>query len=160
MAGANEATVKINGHVYSWANVVIKIEGRPFEGIQSLTYSDKRERQKVTGNNGGGPPLGMTEGLYNAEDGKIEAIRETIEDIRQYLALLSASTSFGDTRFMITATLSKLGKPSITDRIHGCRVIGAGSDHQNSADPLKPELPFTCEKINHNGLSLFSQRIF
>lgn len=160
MAGPNEQLVRINGHVYSWANVTIKIAGRPFEGIQSLSYYDKRERMKVAGNNGGGPPLGMTDGLYNAEDGELEAIRETAEDIRSYVALLGLSTSFGDGRFIITVSVSKLGKLAINDSIIGCRITGAGANHENSAEASKVKIPFVCERIVHNGLTLHTPKVF
>lgn len=159
--GINEVSTKVNGTIFDWGDVTIKIAGERFEGITAIEYSQKRERTKVFGMTRSRAPIGTTSGRYNAEDGKISCNRHTAQDIRDHLSALAGSLSYGDVKFPIIVIMTRKDGATITDVLPGCWIAadGGGGD-ESSSDPLKEEIAFGCTgPITRNGKTLAASPI-
>lgn len=158
--GIHEAAIAVNGEVYDWGDITIKIAGERFEGITAINYSQKRERVKVYGMNKSRAPIGTTAGKYNAEDGKISCNSQCAQDIRDHLATLGGGISYGDTKFPIIVIRTRKTGAVITDVLPGCWIISDDGGGEDSPDQLKEEIAFGCTgPITRNGKTLAASPI-
>lgn len=150
--------IRVNGNAFDFGAVRFKIAGNRWEGITAIKYSHKRTRTKVTGLTNDRVPLGVTPGKYEAEDGSITAYTATAADIRQALATIAGSPSYGDVLVPITCQyVNPVNGAVITDELRGCWIIGDGASLEDNADPSKEEIPIGCLQIIRNGLLLSSR---
>jgi hypothetical protein len=150
--------IRINGNVYSWGSITIKILGERYTGFQSITYADKRSRKKVKGGGKHQAPRGKTRGSYEAEDSKLKGPIESMQALRTALAKASPDgKSYGDIEFEIDVQFveeTSNQTPHLVQLI-SCHVAGFSSDNQEGEDEMTEECTISVTKILRDGLPLF-----
>ena len=67
--------VRINGNVYSWGSLTVKVGGERWYRLTSISYADKRERVKAYGQAKHQAPTGRSRGKYAVEPVKAGSYR-------------------------------------------------------------------------------------
>ena len=158
---------EINGNVYSWSSIELKLDGGaddllvelPYVGVTKIKYNEKIERALVYGLGKSFKPLGMTRGKYSA-DSSLTMRKHSAEALRKALAAKSADgATFGEVSFQAIVSYSEPGsnQEPIVVEINGCRIAGTGGDHSEGADGLEEEVPLTVLSIVTNGRTLYSK---
>lgn len=70
----------INGKVYDWADVSVKIPGLDLE-VQEISYDDELEKELAYGK--GNKPRGYGTGNYKSE-GKLSVLKDDFDDLSAY----------------------------------------------------------------------------
>lgn len=148
--------IKINGAAHSWSSTILKIGGERYSGIDSIGYSDKRERVHGYGMGRSHAPNWRSAGKYSVENVKIRGRKSTIEAIRQQLALLSPDgRSYGNAEVNINLQFVEGIDTPMNVLIVGCSLVSDGSSHEENPDPLKDEIEFQPMRIIRNGKTLY-----
>lgn len=150
--------VRINGNVYSWGSIVIKILGERYTGFQSISYADKRTRKKVMGGGKHQAPRGKTRGKYEAEDSKLKGPIESMQALREALAKASPdAASYGDIEFEVDVQFveeTSNQTPHLVQLI-GCHIAGFSSSNDEGEDEMAEECTISVTKILRDGLPMF-----
>lgn len=150
---------EINGNVYSWSSIELKLDGEPYVGVTKIKYSEKIERALVYGLGKSFKPIGMTRGKYSA-DASLTMRKHSAEALRKALAAKSSDgATFGEVAFQAVVSYSEpdSNQEPIVVEINGCRIAGSGGDHSEGADGLEEEVPLTILNIVTNGRTLYSK---
>lgn len=148
--------VRINGNIYSWGSITVKVAGEIYYGFTSITYADKRERTAVYGMGKHQAPRAKTRGKYSVDPVKLKGPKDSFDALRAQLASLSASgVSFGDFEFQITVQYVEDDETPITDTLNRCSYVGTSGSFEEGADAMMEEVEIFCMSILWNGLTLF-----
>src|SRR5262245_19893939 len=138
MAGNTIDPVKVNGNVFEWGSIRVRIFGAEIVGLLEIGYSQKRNRQAVYGTGKHRAPIGKTRGKYVVENGKLVLFKHTAQAMREYLAQRAPDKkSYGDTNFNVIAEYIDYGMQSITEELLDCNVVSESDAHSEGDDPLK-----------------------
>lgn len=149
---------RINGNVYSWSSIRLKVGPELFTGFTSISYADKRERVKQYGMGRHHAPRGRSAGKYTVEKVKLAGPKDTIQALRATLAARSPDRrSYGNVEFEIVVQYTEFGNnlEPIHVEIERCVLVGNSTGEEESADPLKEEVEIDPMLIRRNGLTLF-----
>lgn len=147
--------IRVNGSLYSWGSIILKVNGERFYGISSVNYGDKLERAKSYGMGRHHAPRGRSSGKYQTDPVTVKMEKKTAQELRATLAKLSPSgTSYGSVEFEIVVQFIE-GTDVQTDVLERCTWSGDSSKNEESPDPLYDEAEFDCMLIRRNGLVLF-----
>lgn len=148
--------VRINGNVYSWGSITVKVGGERWTRLTSISFADKRERVKAYGQARHQAPIGRSRGKYTTEPVKVGAPPGSLQELRELLATQAPDgVSYGDVEFDITVQYIESDETPITVEILD-NVWASNSDAlEEGGDPLKGETEFDCMRIVRNGLTLF-----
>lgn len=149
--------IRINGVQHSWASVVLKIDGKPWYGIKSIKYTDKRTRAKSYGIGRAHAPRGRTSGKYEVDPVSVSMEKASAKLLRDELAQKAGGTSYGDAKCQIVVQYSE-GNSTITDELVDCAWADDGSSAEESPDPIYDEITFDCMRIVRNGKTLFARQ--
>ncbi|MBA3841099.1 MAG: hypothetical protein H0X39_00490 [Actinobacteria bacterium] len=148
--------VRINGNLYSWSSIKLKVGGEVYTGITSVGYSDKRERVKGYGQGRHHAPYGRSAGKYTPDNVKVTMWRNSAQLLRAALARLAPDgISYGNVEFQLVIQYIEFGGDPITVDIDRCVFASNESGDEESPDPLKENLEFDPMVIRRNGLTLF-----
>lgn len=148
--------VRINGNIYSWGSIVLKIGGVRFFGFDQLSYGDKRERAKVYGMGKHQAPRGRSRGKYTVEPVKLRGPKSTVQAAREQLAALSTDgVSYGDVECEITAQYVETGEVPMIVEIERCVWSSNATSEEEGVEAIKEEVEFDAMLIRRNGLTLF-----
>lgn len=149
--------VRINGVQHSWASVVFKINGKPWYGIKSIKYGEKRTRGKSYGMGRSHAPRGRTSGKYETDPVTISIEKASARLLRDELAAKSTTggTSYGDAVFQIVVQYSE-GTSTITDELVDCAWAGDGASAEESPDAIYDEIELDTMRILRNGKTLYA----
>lgn len=149
--------VRINGVQHGWASVVLKINGKPWYGIKSIKYGDKRTRGKSYGMGRAHAPRGRTSGKYEVDPVTVSMEKASTKLLRDELAAKSTTggSSYGDTVFQIVIQYSE-GSSTITDELVDCTWQGDSASSEEGPDALYDEIEFDCMRILRNGKTLYA----
>lgn len=151
--------IRVNGNLYGWGSIKVKIDGETFTGFDQITYGDKRERVKAYGMGRHQAPRGRTSGKYTVEPVKLRGPRSTVHALRTHLASrASDGVSYGNVEFPIVVQYVEPGSTSelpMTIELERCVITGDTTSDEESADPSKDELEIDTMLIRRNGLTLF-----
>lgn len=148
--------IRVNGNILSWGSIKIKLDGVPYYGFTSVSYSDKRERVKAYGMGKHHAPRGRSRGKYTVEPAKLGGPKDSIQRLREALAAKSANgSSYGDVEFEVVIQYFERDQIPITVQLERCVIVTNSSSEEESADPLKEEIELDVMKIYRNGLTLF-----
>lgn len=133
----------INGSLFSFPSIELKIRGIIFRGFKSINYSRKRDRPKVYGNSP--DPLG-----------KVVGKNDYTADAEVYLAefnafLASIGSGYGDEFFPIYVSYVQNGFETIQDQLIGCTLDETEAAQSDGTDPLVRKLTLNPLKILFNG---------
>ena len=104
--------VRINGNMYSWADVVITFAGVPLSTVTSLSYSENPNKENVYGS--GGQPIGKGRGNTEYE----ASITIAMDELRD-LAKSPPTGSLSDVPDG-TLTVTVLGIQPFSNALLGC----------------------------------------
>jgi hypothetical protein len=148
--------VRINGNVYSWGSLTVKVGGERWYRLTSISYADKRERVKAYGQAKHQAPTGRSRGKYAVEPVKAGAPPGSFQLLRKLLATQAEDgVSYGDVPFDIVVQYIEADETPITVELIDCVWSGNTVSHEEGPDPLKEEVEFDCMRILRNGLTLF-----
>lgn len=147
--------IRINGVQHGWPSVVLKINGKPWYGVTSIKYGDKRTRGKSYGMGRAHAPRGRTSGKYEVDPVTMKMEKATTRLLRDELAAKAGGTSYGDTVFQIVVQYSE-GNSTITDELVDCAWSGDASTSEEGPDALYDEIEFDCMRVVRNGKTLFA----
>lgn len=136
----------INSHEYSFTSLEVNIAGLPITGITALSYSDSLEPTDVEG--AAPQPIGRTRGKYSCE-GSVKMYREEFDRLVEQLG-----DGYGEKAFNIVAHYGETGRPTVTDRLVGCRIKKPSNEAQKGSDPLEISLDLSIMYITRNGKTL------
>ncbi len=150
--------IRVNGNIYSWGSIVVKVDGERFHGFTSISYADKRERAKVYGLGKHQAARGRTRGKYTTEAVKLKGPLETTSALRKALAKQSPDgKSYGDYEFEIVVQYVEdlSNQEPHTDVLEECVYTGTNSAPEEGSDAVSEELECDTMKIKRNGMYLF-----
>lgn len=147
---------RVKGDAFSWASLIIKVDGEEFYGIEEINYEEKLERTKIRGTGRAQAPRGMTGGQYDVSNCSMVMHKDTAKAFRQFLASKAPDgKSYGRVEFTITVQAVE-GDLVIDDVLYGCKLSGRTPSAKQGTDPLKETIPFDCLYVKDgDGLSLF-----
>jgi hypothetical protein len=150
--------VRVNGNMFSWGSIKVKIAGESYTGFTSIAYADKRERVMGYGMGRHHAPIGRTRGKYSTDPVKLAGRKGSV---RALLAALAAGgATYGDTVFDIVVQCVEDGSSevAVNDVLEECVVTGVSVSNEESADPLTEELEISCMRIRRDGKTLWDSR--
>lgn len=148
--------IRVNGNLFSWGSIILKIDQEPFYGFTGITYADKRERVKGYGMGRHHAPRGRSRGKYTIELAKLTGWKSSIQAVRVQLAARSANgQSYGDVEFQIIVQYVESDEAPMTVALERCVWAGNSSSDEENPDPLKEEVEIDPMLIRRNGLVLF-----
>jgi len=151
------ATPRINGKLYSFASVSIRVGQTLVTAVKSINYSDNREQVFGYGAARAFGPLARTQGKYTADNTTAEIEKGQLADLRKALADSNGGKSFGTVEFEIVVSYEEPGRGLITDTIQRCTWAKNAAKADDGGDPLYDAVEFSTMQILWNGLSLFDQ---
>jgi hypothetical protein len=141
-------TPLINGNRYDYSSVDIRIAGKSFRGVKSISYKDSLEPGEVFGTHA--QALGVTRGQYKAE-GSVEVYKEELDDILTALSALPPG-GYLESRFNVEVHYAEApAAPTVTDKLIGCRVKAVDENHQSGTDPLSVKLDLYVQHVERHG---------
>jgi hypothetical protein len=156
-------SIRVNGVLYSWGHITIKIGNEVFTGFDQINYGDKRERVKGYGTGRHHAPRGRSMGKYSTDPVQLRGFRSTCHALREYLASLATDgVSYGSVEFPIMVQLIEPGSLSevpMTIELERAVLVADKSSNEENPDPLKEELECDVMLIRRNGKTLFDSTL-
>lgn len=148
--------IRVNGNLYSWGSIKLKVQGELFHGFTSITYADKRERVKGYGMGRHHAPRGRSAGKYSTDPVKLAGPKSTMQALRATLAALAPDRrSYGNVVFLIVVQYVEPGEIPMNVEIERCVLTGNSTTDEENPDPKAEEVEIDCMLIRRNGLTLF-----
>lgn len=149
--------IRVNGSMLSWGSIVAKVADKRFTGFTSIGYSDSRERVKAYGMGKSQAPRGRSRGKYNVDPVTLTGFKSTIQELREALAELSPTGSYGDVEFEIVVQYVEADEKPITVELQGLTWAKNTTSEEEGPDPLKEDIELDCMGILRNGLALYEE---
>lgn len=146
-------TPRINGNMYSWASVSIRVGTTLVTAIKSISYEDSRTRGKGYGAGRHHAPIGRSSGKYETGPVTVSIEKSQCKELREALASESPSGSFGDAEFNIVVQYTE-GDRNQTDTIEGCTWAKMSAKNEEGSDPAYDDVEFDCMSILWDGKAL------
>lgn len=118
----------INGHRYSYASIEADVNGKKFYGHREISYSQDLEPGEVRGAHS--QLLGRTKGELKAE----ASLTTYMEEWKELLDALG--DGYMEKSFDITVSYAEDGRPTVTDKLRGCRIKRVEESHSQGTDAL------------------------
>lgn len=118
----------INGHRYSYASIEADVNGKKFYGHKEISYSQDLEPGEVRGAHS--QVLGRTKGDLKAEG----SLTTYLEEWKELLDALG--DGYMEKSFDITVSYAEDGRPTVTDKLRGCRIKKVEESHSQGTDGL------------------------
>lgn len=129
----------------TFASLTLEVNGKEIM-IKSVSYGDGLERGTVDGN--ARMALGVTEGLYKAEDGEIELYEKEFREM-----LDAFGEDFYEKDFDISAAYASKGTggKTVKDEVIGCYWKNRGASHQSGTDGLVYKIGYSASYVKFGG---------
>lgn len=130
----------VNGQMYSWASIDVRIAGVSVVGLRAITYQDAQDIEPIMGL--GNKPIGAGEGNISYE-GSITLLNEEIE------ALHDASPDGRIQRidFFDIIVSYEVGSKITTHKLKRCKFKESGRSASQGDTMLESELPLFISDI-------------
>lgn len=147
-------TPLINGNRYSFASIELVIQGLPYPGCKSISFTPNRTSNFVYGT--GVEPIGRTAGTF---DGK-GSMDIYLSDWNDMCASLVSSTSPNaptpnvfDLDFSINVMFQEFGAEGVSDVVlEGCRISSPDFQNQQGNDASTVKISYTFMRLTVNGI--------
>jgi hypothetical protein len=148
--------IRINGNLYSYGSVRVKIDGEPFTGLTTIDYGDKLVMAKGYGLGVAQGARGRTRGRYETDEVKLTAYRDSAQALIASLSLRSSNgLSYGAVTFQMILQYIELGNVPINVVIDRCRISGVTDSNSEGSEALMTDFSIDCMAILRNGKTLF-----
>lgn len=149
-------SLRVNGHVVSWADHILKINGVRWFGITGIEYGQKRERSYAHGMSKAHAPIGKTAGKYTPEPLKLTMWARTEIALRRYLMTLAEdSASYGNVSIPIFLQISNGPSDICTVEFVACTIASESASDDESPDANKRTIEFAPDFLVIDGGMLF-----
>ncbi len=135
---------KINGQIYSFASIEVKVGVQVFTGFTDLSYTQTLEPGIFRGTRP--EKLARTIGEHNVE-GSFTLVKEEYQEL-----IAALGDGYMETEFDITATYSETNAPITTDVLVACRITSEEDSHSQGTDALVIACDLDIIKMTRNGL--------
>jgi hypothetical protein len=149
-------TFYLNGTAYSWASVLLYVDGIPRRRFTGVKFSEKMERVKTAGAKRSGKPFAMSFGQYKLESLSITMLPEENLWLRQYLAAKGGGNSVSRASFTLTIQLSEDGN-AITATFDTCKYGGMDQGMKEGAEITEVEVPLDALSMDLNGTTTYDE---
>lgn len=138
----------INGVRHDYSCVTVVVNGLPYRGVKSISYSDMVEPGDVYGT--GAQRVGRTRGQHKCE-GSIELYEDEWRDMLTSLLAVPV-IGYMEVPFLINVAYQKttLGT-MLSDVLYGCRIKKVSSDRSEGNDALTTKLDLDIMRIERGG---------
>lgn len=136
----------INGLVYGFSDIELKVNGLVLEEVESISYDNTITREEFVGTSP--EAIGRTSGSVSYKG----SFTMSLEDSERFLAILGSPIATQD--FTITVAYSNPSKPLITDTLYGCLIDGF-SESASKGGAIKRQFNISIQHIDYNGKSLY-----
>lgn len=138
---------EVNGHLFSFASIEVKVRDRVFVGVSSVDYSDKLEGQTVYGPSP--VPLGRTRGKWSGE-GSITFYQGQFQELVDFMG-----DGWGEIPVTITVQAREALMPLQTDVLRDVRFQEAKNSTKEGNEPNTVEVPLSLLRpILRNGKAI------
>jgi hypothetical protein len=148
--------VRINGVVYGWSSVKLKIDGELYSGGTDIEFADGVEKTKVFGMGRHHAPRARTRGKYTAEPFVFTAFAATARQIRA--AINAKAGTKGIANYEVQIILQMIEQDDggvITVELFDCVLIKNESSHSEGPEALMEKVTFDPMRIKRNGIALY-----
>jgi len=135
---------KINGQIYSFASVEVKVGTQVFTGFTDVSYTQTLEPGIFRGTRP--EKLARTIGEHNVE-GSFTLVKVEYQELIEALG-----DGYMQTGFDITVTYSETNSPIVTDVLTSCRITSEEDSHSQGTDALVVACDLDIMKMTRNGL--------
>lgn len=149
--------ISVNGNLYSWGSIVVKVDNEPIYGFKSIAFGDARERVKGYGLGAHHAPIGRTRGKYTIENAKLGGYPHAIQALRERLAARAGGKSYGDVEFQVVTGYFEDDLDPIVVDLSRCVIAKNASSHDESPDPLLEEIELDVMAVRRNDLILYDE---
>lgn len=149
--------ISVNGNMFSWGSIVVKVASEVIVGFKSVAYGDARERVKGYGLGRHHAPLGRTRGKYTIENGKLGGHVHAVQHLRDRLAQSGGGKGYGDVEFQVVIGFFEDDLTDVTIELNRCVIAKNSSSYEESPDPMMEEIELDIMSIRRNGLALFDE---
>lgn len=148
-------TVRIRGKAFSAGSVVLKIAGLRLTGWSSIDWDQKRERKMVGPQDETQAPDALTRGKTTPGVLKLTMRRETAQLLKEHLASMAGSTSYGDAEGWGTTLqyIEGTKKPIVNEFRNQWWSSGGGSE-KDGVDESNEAVELGFLQLLENGLTL------
>lgn len=148
--------IRINGNLFSWGSIIVKVDGDRYYGFTAISYADARERVKGVGMGRAHAPRGKSSGKYSTEAVTLSGHLDSANALLSAIAEKSANgINIGSVVFEIQVQAVEGDLPPVDDEILGCTISKLSTSLEESPDPLKRDIEIDCTHIKHNGFTLY-----
>ncbi len=147
---------RVNGNQFSWASVILKINGERFYGFTSVAWDEKRERILAYGMGRHHAPRGKSAGKYTPGPLKLTGWKGSMQAAKDALAArASDGISYGNVEFEVVVQIVEPGETPITVQARRCTWAANTSSHEENPDPLKDDAEIQPMFYRVNGKTLY-----
>lgn len=150
--------VRIQGNQYDFGSTSLKLADEPIYGYVSLSWTEKRERQKGYGAGKSRTPRGKSRGRYTTEPAKLVVWRDTWTEIKKMLAAKSSDgKSYGNVEFpmVLQYVEDESNQDPITVVFYECTIEGASNSTEEEGGNDKVEVTVAYQRVVENDLTLY-----
>jgi len=147
----------VNGSALSWGSFVIKLDGDELRGFTSISYTHKRTRTKGYGTGPSHAPTRRSKGKYEVENVKLKGYKSSMQALRNKLAEVAGSSSYGDTEFEVLIQGVEANEEPITVQLNRCTWAGTSGALEEGPDLVTEEVDIDCMGVVENGLTLHDE---
>lgn len=148
--------ITLNNIEHDWGGITTIIDGLEITGYKAINYADAIEREKVMG--AGRTPIGMTRGVYSAEQGSMTMyLKQHRILIARLAAKARAGDGWGDVPFDIQVRYGIPGDTHI-DIVEGAYLAGNPEGGEQGSSALEREVKFDFLAIKRDGVYLVPPR--
>lgn len=146
-------TTRINGNIYGWASVTVRIDGDLVNGLTAINWTETYESAMQYGLGKAYGPRGRTSPKFSCE-ASMEMPTDTAQKIRNKLSILAGGNGFATVSFDIVIQYSESllsGQDPQTVTLIDCRIAKMDRPHGESTDALKESWDLSVMDVITNG---------
>lgn len=137
--------MNINGNIYKWSDVVVRILGKTRRGIVGINYERTQTKTNLYG--AGNDPVARSHGQNEYKAGMTLTLNE-VHDIEKDLPLGKSILDIAPFDVIVSYTVS--GTKIIKDIIHECEFTGNKREFSNANNEFQTEFELIVGGITFN----------
>lgn len=136
----------INGWVFGYSDIELKINGQVFSQVESINYTPQVTQEAFVGTS---PEANGRTAGYATYSGNLLM---SLQAADEFMSLLG--TPMATQTFTITVVYSNPNLPIIVDTLYGCSILNAPTN-VSKGGALKRQFDLYIQHIDFNGKSLY-----
>lgn len=149
--------IRVNGNLFSFGSIELKIGEERFTGVTEISYADKLERSQIYGMGRTQPARGVTRGKYTVEESTLTMHKDSAQELRELLKQQAGKNFIGDIEFEIVVQYFESDLDPQTDILSRCRYSGASISNSEGTDATTESITVQPMFISRNGVALYEE---